>query len=136
MNEEIQEVYLSLEDEWSDNELILVRALPYGIQRDKTYQVRHFKNQYEAVQKLAEVLSEEDGDFLDRLVEEDKRRTEDTPNKKRWVSGDKSKLTEHKIHEIDGFHLKLKHDRIQQRKFARIMCEAADVEYLEERPKL
>jgi hypothetical protein len=136
MNEEIQEVYLSLEDEWSGNELILVWAFPYGVQRDKTYQVRHFKHQYEAVQKIAEALSEEDGNFLDRLVKEDERKTEVTPNKKRWVSRDKSNLTEHKIHEIDGFYLKLKHDRIQQRKFAEMMCEAADVKYLEERPKL
>lgn len=135
MREEIQEVYLSLEKGGSitDNRLILVRDLPYGAHRDKKYCVRHFKYQYEAVRKLAVLFSEEDDDFLNRLVEMDKRKSESTPNRRRRVSEDKSILPGHKIHEVEGFYLELKHDKTQQRNLAKTMCEVADVDFSTER---
>lgn len=135
MSEEIQKVHLDLEGKNSilDNKLILVWASPYGAQRDKTYRVRHFEHQYNAILELAKQLANENSDFLDRLVEIDRKKFESIPNRKRWVAEDRSILPGHKIHEMEGFYLELKHDRIQQGNFAKVLCEAADVEFSPER---
>ncbi len=135
MREGVQKIHLSLEKRESitDNRLIPVQARPYRGPKDRTYQVYHFKSQYKAVRKLAVLLSEEDEDFLDRLAEADKKKFETLPNRRRRISEDKELLPGHETHEVKGFHLELKHDKTQQRKFAETMCEVADVDFSTDR---
>lgn len=135
MREGVQEIHLSLEKRESitDNRLISVQARPYRGQMDRTYQVYHFKSQYRAVRKLAVLLSEEDDDFLDRLAESDRKKSETIPNRRRRVSEDRELLPGHDPHEVKEFHLELKHDKTQQRKFAETMCEVANVDFSTDR---
>lgn len=130
MVKEIERVHLDLRKRSSflDNKLILVWTPLHGVGKDKTYQVRHFKNQQDAILKLGEVFSGENDGFAERLEEMDQEKYQGSNHRGiRYAAENKSELPGRSTHKVGGVHLELNLDMIQKYSLAKEMCEAADI---------
>ena len=97
--------------------------------RDKTYQVYFFPTQEQAIFKLAKILSNEDDDFLSRLVEADRMEVENNNQRvNRYFAADESKLPGRTVREVNGTYLELHGNKSYRYDRAKTMCEIAEVE--------